>query len=134
MAFGMGILGLMLLRALIRWRSTPLAPLPGQTPLAESAARWGHAAMYAMVILMAISGMTMTIVARLNDIVFARNGDPLPPTLEIYPSRMIHGWLAILFALLIAGHIAMALYHRFGKGEPVFRRIWFGRRQAATRP
>lgn len=38
----------------------------------------------------------------------------------------IHGWLAISMALLIAVHIAAALYHRFIRKDGVLRRMWPG--------
>jgi len=61
-------------------------------------------------------------------------GDPLPPSLLIYPIRVAHGYIAAALAALIGLHFVAALYHQFfsatgffdgcglGGGTPISRR------------
>jgi cytochrome b561 len=44
----------------------------------------------------------------------------------VFPTFQAHAVLATLLAILIAGHIAAALYHQFVVEDGVFRRMWFG--------
>lgn len=39
----------------------------------------------------------------------------------------VHGAFALLLALLVLGHIAAALWHRFALRDEVFQRMWFRR-------
>jgi len=40
-------------------------------------------------------------------------GDPLPPSLLIYPIRVAHGYIAAALAALIGLHFVAAPYHQF---------------------
>jgi cytochrome b561 len=111
MASGAAILGLMLVRLLLRWRTT-------QPP--QGKRRWLHLGFYALVVLMVGTGFATTILARLNDIVFAQSGEMLPPDLHVYPTRVLHGYLALLLVALIAWHLVLA--------GPRMARMAFGRR------
>jgi cytochrome b561 len=44
------------------------------------------------------------------------------------PTFRAHAALATLLAILIAAHIAAALYHQFVLKDGLLRRMWFGRR------
>lgn len=103
MAVGMGILALMLVRLAVRL-CTSRPPVAGSrfTPMIE----YGF---YLLVIAMATTGLATAIAAGLNDIVFARSGDPLPPSLLVYPTRVAHGYLALLLVAFIALHLFAAL-------------------------
>ena len=58
----------------------------------------------------------------------SRNGEPLPNTFAVAPTFQAHAVLATLLAILIAAHIAAALYHQFVLKDGLFRRVWFGQR------
>ncbi len=60
--------------------------------------------------------------------VFQPHGEPLPKTFAVFPTFQAHAVLAILLTILIAGHIAAALYHQFVLKDGLFRRVWFGQR------
>jgi len=60
--------------------------------------------------------------------VFQPNGEPLPTTFAVFPTFQAHAVLATLLAVLIAGHVAAALYHQFALKDGLFRRMWFGKR------
>ncbi len=73
---------------------------------------WVHRALYACIFLMPVSGFTMVFAARLNDIVFARTGAPLPADLSTIAGHFWHGATALALTLLIALHIAGAFKDR----------------------
>jgi cytochrome b561 len=49
----------------------------------------------------------------------------------VFPTFRAHAVLAALLTILIAAHIAAALYHQFVLKDGLFRRIWFGERTIA---
>jgi cytochrome b561 len=129
MGLGMAILAAMLVRLVVRWRTTRPAPAGLGTPASARAAGRAHLAFYALVACMAGTGYATGLLAHLNDIVFARNGAPLPPTFDVYPTFHVHGWIAALLAVLITLHVLGALWHWLVRRDGVMRRMgWGGRR------
>ena len=104
MAVGVVVVTLTLIRLVLRWRTAH----PENTGLAL----WVHRAFYALIFLMPVSGFTMVFSARLNDIVFARNGAPLPADMSTITGHWFHGLFALGLAVLIALHIAGAFKDR----------------------
>jgi cytochrome b561 len=129
MAIGMGVLALMLIRLVIRWRSAK--PPEADTGFAALNRVGGltHWVIYAVVIGMSLSGFALSLAAGLPDIVFAGSGDPLPVDFSAYAPRAVHGLLATFLGLLLALHIAAALYHQFIRKDGLFARMWFGARR-----
>lgn len=108
MAFGVGIAVLTLIRLGLRWRMAG--------PGASGVALWAHRALYALILLMPVSGFTMVFSARLNDIVFARTGAPLPADMAAIPGHVWHGATAAALVVVI-------LLHFFGAAlDPQARR------------
>jgi cytochrome b561 len=104
MAIGVFLVALTALRLVLRWRMAH--------PETAGMALWAHRALYACVFLMPVSGFTMVFSARLNDIVFARNGAPLPADMSMITGHFWHGLTALVLTLLIALHIAGAFKDR----------------------
>ncbi len=104
MAIGVFLVALTLLRLVLRWRLAH--------PQATGLARWVQPALYACIFLMPVSGFTMVFSARLNDIVFARSGAPLPADMAQITGHWWHGATALALVLLIALHIAGAVKDR----------------------
>lgn len=102
MAIGVFLVTLTVLRLILRMAH------PENTGLALCV----HRALYACVVLMPVSGFTMVFSARLNDIVFARNGAPLPADMSTITGHYWHGATALTLTLLIALHIAGAFKDR----------------------
>ena len=103
LAFGVTLVALTALTALrlvLRWRMTH--------PETAGVALWAHRTLYACVFLMPVPGFTMVFAARLNEIVFARNGAPLPADMFTIPGHFWHGATALVMTLVIALHIAGA--------------------------
>jgi cytochrome b561 len=79
------------------------------------------------------TGYATAIRAGLNRIVFQGSGEPLPESFAVYPTFIVHGYIALALAGFIVLHVlAAALYHQFVRRDRLFRRMWFGRRTAGT--
>jgi cytochrome b561 len=128
MAGGMAILALMTIRFIFRLSTTKPPAAVTRHPALDKLAVLTHYAFYGLILLMAATGLVTSIVSGLNLIVFGGSGDPLPPSLLIYPTRVAHGYIAAALAAFIGLHIAGALYHQLFLRDGLLRRVWFGRR------
>jgi len=86
-----------------------------------------HYGLYVLVILMAASGIAMSLQAGLPAIVFGGSGTPLPESFAIYGSRLAHGVISKLLLALATLHVLAALYHQFVRRDKLLSRMWFGR-------
>ena len=128
MTVGITILVLMLLRLVTRLRTTHPPEADIGHPLLNQLSKWAHWALYLLVFGLLASGVGMSVLAGLPPIVFGGSGDPLPATFDELPPRAAHGLFATLLMLLIAGHVAAALYHQFVRKDALMGRMWFGKR------
>ena len=129
MGLGLAIFAVMVLRLVVRWRTAKPLPAGIGTPASARAAGWAHLAFYVLVFGMVATGMATTLIARLNEIVFARSGAPLPPTFDVFPTFVAHGWIASVLAILITLHVLGALWHGLVRRDGVMRRMGFGGRR-----
>jgi cytochrome b561 len=128
MSLGMLILGLTVIRFMVRvLTAKPADAATGYVAL-DRTAHLVHYGFYLLVVLMAGSGLATAILAGLNRSVFQKTGEALPATFDAYPTFTAHSVLALLLAGLIVLHVAAALYHRFAKQDHLLRRMGFGRR------
>jgi cytochrome b561 len=130
MAGGGIILALMLLRLLLRARTAHPAPASTGHPLLDWLAWGSHRLFYLLVLGMAGSGIAMAVEADLPAIVFAGHGT-LPPDLWVFTPRAFHYAFSRALMLLIALHVAGALYHTVILRDGLLRRMGFGRRVIA---
>jgi cytochrome b561 len=126
MAGGISVLPLMILRLIIRLRSTRPATATIGSPLLDRLASMAHQSFYVIVFLMIATGFST---GYLISGVFEPNGKPLPSSFAVFPTFQAHALLATLLAILIAVHVAAALYHQFVLKDSLFRRMWFGERK-----
>lgn len=128
MSLGMLILGLTVIRFMVRvLTAKPADAATGYVAL-DRTAHLVHYGFYLLVVLMAGSGLATAILAGLNRSVFQKTGEALPATFDAYPTFTAHSVLALLLAGLIVLHVAAALYHQFAKQDHLLRRMGFGRR------
>src|SRR5262245_56643696 len=124
---GVLILALMVLRFIVRMRtSRPPAATTGY-PLLDRIAPVSHYGFYVLVLMMEGSGFATAIIAGLGEIVFASSGAPLPPTLMNYPPLVAHIFFAMRLADFFALHVLGAFYHGFVRSDGLFRRMSLGR-------
>jgi cytochrome b561 len=127
MTGGALILALMLARLALRARTAHPAPATAGHPLLDRLAWASHRLFYVLVLGMAASGGAIALEAGLPDIVFV-GGGALPADFWIYPPRAFHYAFSRALVLLIALHIAGALYHSVIRHDGLLRRMSFGRR------
>src|SRR5712691_6769314 len=127
MAGGVSILGLMVVRFIVRMLTSRPADATTGYPLLDRIAPISHYGFYILVLSMAGTGYATAIIAGLPAIVFGGSGAPLPPTLMIYPTRVAHFYIATLLVGFIILHLLAAFYHQFIRKDRLFRRMFFGR-------
>lgn len=90
------------------------------------AARSVHYGLYAVIMVMVASGLGTIILTGANlQLVGAA---PLPlPDFTLAPPRTVHGILARVLLILLAGHIGAALYHQFVRRDRLLARMGLGR-------
>jgi cytochrome b561 len=125
----MGAVLLLLVVARIVWRLMHRPPpFPDYMSAPEQRmANGGHVAMYALLLVMAVSGYVRTVgdgfpIEGLD----ALGIPPLIPSMPRVAAIMLVVHQFAVFALvgLIAGHVAMVLKHQLIDGNPEMRRMW----------
>ncbi|MEO1745956.1 MAG: cytochrome b/b6 domain-containing protein [Pseudomonadota bacterium] len=130
MIFGVSVMALLLIRFVTRLRSKKPPHATTGNALLDKVGAWTHLAFYGLIFLAAGSGMAMSAMAGLPDIVFFGSGEPLPESFWVYPPRYVHAFATKALAALIILHIAAAVWHQFGKKDGLLSRMWFGKRSA----
>jgi cytochrome b561 len=102
------ILALVLWRVVIRKRQGPVAPVAGTSKMMAQVTHLGHLALYAVLVLMALSGSG------------AWFG-------EVERAAQVHSLLRFAVLALVAGHFAASLYHHFWLKDGLLRRMSFGK-------
>jgi cytochrome b561 len=123
---GVLIFPLVLIRLLYRWRHPP-PPLPDDLPaLQKLAAHLNHYALYALLLINPLLGWWATSAYGAAVNVFwlfelppiVAQDRPFSETLLLF-----HRIVGISIALLVAVHIAAALYHHFGRRDRILLRM-----------
>jgi cytochrome b561 len=127
MVVGGLILVLMVVRLVVRVTTVHPAPASTGNALADRLAPLAHWALYMLVFAMAGSGITMSILVGLPDIVFGGEGRLPEDFLHLVP-RTVHGIVAKLLMLAIALHVLAALYHQLVRRDGLLARMGFGPR------
>jgi cytochrome b561 len=125
------ILALMLARLAVRARTAHPAPASAGHPLLDWLAWGSHRMLYVLVLGMAASGGAVALEAGLLDVVFAGRGAP-PADFWVFAPRAFHYAFSRALMLLIALHVAGALYHAVIRRDGLLRRMSFGRRAVAA--
>jgi cytochrome b561 len=126
MVFGGLILVLTLIRLVVRLRTEHPAPVVTGMAFADRLAPLVHWGLYALVIVMAASGIGISILAGLPDIVFGGQG-ALPTDFKNFPPRLVHVIVAKLLMLAIALHVGAALFHQLVRKDRLLSRMGFGK-------
>ena len=125
MGLGVVILLLMLVRLAVRLRTPHPPKSPSGVALFDALAPWVHRALYAVVVLMALSGIGLSVSSGLGAAVWG--GGPMPADFAGNPFRAAHGVLSKVLMGLIALHIGAVIFHGAVKGDALLGRMWFGR-------
>jgi cytochrome b561 len=126
-SIGVAIFGVTIIRLCLRLVTVAPKPEPAAR-LLRLAAKLGHWGLYALLVIMPVSGwlMTTTTPVRVPIIVFglAQLPYPLAPNVPVYRlAHAVHVALAIALAALIAIHVAAALIHALLWRDRILARI-----------
>lgn len=128
MLFGGTVMVLLLVRLITKLRTAaPPHAATGSAAL-DRAGVLAHGALYVLIFAAAGSGIVMSAMAGLPEIVFFGSGDPLPESFWDYPPRYVHAIATKLLAALIVLHVAAAIWHQAVKRDSLMSRMWFGKR------
>jgi cytochrome b561 len=105
------------------WGDHRPAPVASQPPMQELAAKVVHYSVYAVILLMASSGIMTIVLSGAGPAIIA--GTALPDFSEVVP-RLAHGVMSKLLLALLAAHIAAALYHQFIRRDRLLGRMGLG--------
>jgi len=99
-------------------------PLPSNQPRAQRiAATAVHLALYALLILMASSGIVTVVLS--GALPTLLSGGPVPDFSELIP-RVAHGIMSKLLLVLFIGHVGAALWHQFARHDHLLARMGVG--------
>lgn len=121
------ILLLTLVRIGVRLATVHPAPAASGNALLDRLAPAMHWLLYGLVLVMAGSGIAMSVMAGLPALVFGAGG-ALPANFDALPPRTVHGIAAKLLMLGIAAHALAALYHQFVRRDGLLSRMAWGTR------
>lgn len=127
MISGFIILGLMIVRLIVRIRTQKPPQADAGNEVLNKAGVAAHYLLYLLVFGMVGSGIATALIAGLPDIVFNNSGVALPENFDNILPRVFHGVIAkILFAMIFL-HVLGALYHQFIRKDGLLSRMWFGK-------
>ncbi|CUX81313.1 MAG: cytochrome b561 [Roseibaca calidilacus] len=119
----MGLAVLLLTLARIAWWFfADRHPAPLGTGWQALAAKAGHTALYALLLVMTVSGVALMALSGAGEVVFFGSTAPLPQFSDYLP-RIPHGLGAKLLIALVALHVAAAIWHQRVKRDGAMTRI-----------
>ena len=126
---GVGLLTLVVIvfRFVMRMRLPKPAHASTGNALLDWIGKVVHYALYALVLLMAVSGLSLSMQAGLAPVVFGGSGAPLPADFYDFAARMLHGFIAPVLFLLILLHVGAAFYHQLALKDNLLSRMWYGK-------
>lgn len=124
---GIATVIVIVIRFIARYRLPQPAPAHTGNTLLDLTGKVVHYALYGLVLLMAISGMSLSLRAGLLPIVFGGSGVTLPSDFFVYSARALHGTVARILVVTVVLHVGAALYHQFLRKDHLLARMWYGR-------
>ena len=120
----------MLLVIIVRFITRMKVPRPAYASTGnaflDGFGKFVHYALYLLVLLMAVSGMSLSLQAGLPSIVFGGSGI-LPADFFDFAARMLHGFIAPALFLLILLQVGAAFYHQLALKDNLLARMWYGK-------
>ncbi|MDG2089700.1 MAG: cytochrome b/b6 domain-containing protein [Gammaproteobacteria bacterium] len=126
MIWGLVVGALMLARIVVRFTVKRPAPVSTGNTILNHIGGLVHTLLYLFVIAMVASGIGISILAGLPEIVFQGIGE-LPTNFNDLPPRAAHGLIAKILMGLILLHIAAALFHQFKLKDRLLSRMGIGK-------
>ena len=115
----------MFIRLITRYFTSHPAPTASQLDGLGQLRTPVHRLLYLVIFVTALSGwFTGFLIAHL----YETPGNTLPADFAIYPTRVLHVWMALVLFLFIVLHIAAAIKERMTGDRNILSRVWFGNR------
>jgi cytochrome b561 len=86
-----------------------------------------HYALYALVFLMTLSGLSLSLQSGLIPVVFGGSGAALPTDFYVFTGRLSHGIIAPALLILVVLHVGAVLYHQFVLKDHLLARMGYGK-------
>lgn len=120
-----GVVALLLVFARLAWRASNPAPEAQGSDLVRRLAAYGHAALYALMIAIPVAGMAMVDLKGHQVAFFAWEFPDLLPKNEALARGLAeaHETFAWALVLLVAGHVAAALWHHVALKDRTLARM-----------
>jgi cytochrome b561 len=126
MAIGIITLLVIVFRFVMRMRMPKPEHVTAGNPFFDWIATVVHYALYLLVFLMAVSGLSLSVQAGLVPIVFGGSGI-LPADFFDFTARMLHGFTAPALVLTVLLHVGAAFYHQIVLKDNLLARMWYGK-------
>ena len=126
MAVGIITFLIIIYRFVMRQRLPKPEHVTAGNPLFDWIGKAVHYALYLLVFLMAVSGVSLSVQAGLAPIVFGGSGT-LPTDFFDFTARMMHGFIAPALVLTMLLHVGAAFYHQFMLKDNLLSRMWYGK-------
>lgn len=127
MALGFTTLLVMVVRWIARSRLPRPTPVTAGNAFFDWTGKAVHYTLYALVILMAVSGMSLSLQSGLIPIIFGGSGASLPADFYAFQARRLHGVIAPALLVLVVVHVGAALYHQFILKDNLLSRMGYGK-------
>lgn len=122
---------ILIIRFIARFRLPQPASAPTKSAVLDVIGKVVHYALYALVLLMVISGTSLSLRAGLIPIVFGGSSASLPADFFVYSARALHGLTARVLLVTVAVHVGAAFYHQLVLKDHILRRMAFEKKPAA---
>jgi len=127
MSIGILTLFVMVVRLITRIKLPKPASASTGNTLLDGLGKLVHYALYLLVILMAVSGISLSMQAGLASIVFGGSAALLPSDFYDFTARLLHGFIAPALLFLVLVHIGAVVYHQFFLKDNLMSRMGYGR-------
>ena len=124
---GLAILVLMVARILWRWFDVRPRDPAGQPRWQSVVAHTNHALLYAISIVMGVSGLGLLILSGAASVLFLGAAGPLPRFMD-FPPMKVHAIAAFALVALIVIHVLASFYHQLVRRDHLLTRIGVGSR------
>jgi cytochrome b561 len=129
---GIGLLTLVVIA--IRLVARPLLSRPAHAATGSAFLDWlgraVHGSLYLVVLLMTISGLSLSMQSGLLPIIFGGSGASLPQDFYDFAARARYGFIAPALLIFVVLHVGGALYYQFKLKDKLMSCMWYGERKA----
>jgi cytochrome b561 len=126
MTVGIITLLVIVFRFVMRMRLPKPEHVTAGNPFFDWIGKMVHYALYLLVFLMAVSGLSLSMQAGLAPVVFGGSGI-LPADFYDFAARMLHGFIAPALVLTVLLHVGAAFYHQIVLKDNLLARMWYGK-------